>query len=292
MRRRSPPHTVDMLGRRRTRGRRSGGARSPAVDPRPLVDAHGRIFAVLICGICGGSVRCHSSRRYCSTVPGVDAPAPTRSICAINVGLSYGKGQTTPTWLHNDDYDALADRLLANEHLNRLAHSPAVPAFALWAPRLYQYYHDHDKRLRKRFPHLGRPFVKSVFSCVAINFGPDVWTFRHRDVLNLPFGWCAIQSLGKFDPTKGGHLVLWDLKMVIEFPPGALVLIPSATLSHSNIPVAVGDHRASFTQFTAGGIFAEFEREDSDGYAEAMASKDQRWEMGLNLWTTIDEIAE
>jgi hypothetical protein len=125
--------------------------------------------------------------------------------------------------------------------------------------------------------------------------------FRHRDVLNLPFGWCAIQALGKFDPTRGGHLVLWDLKMVIEFPPGALVLIPSATLSHSNIPVAVGDHRASFTQFTAGGIFRyvdngfrteeQFECEDPDGYAEAMASKDQRWEMGLNLWTTIDEIA-
>jgi hypothetical protein len=40
---------------------------------------------------------------------------------AINVGLSYGKGQSTPTWLHNNAYEGLVARLLANEHLNRLA---------------------------------------------------------------------------------------------------------------------------------------------------------------------------
>ncbi|KAJ7811173.1 hypothetical protein B0H14DRAFT_3479965 [Mycena olivaceomarginata] len=46
-----------------------------------------------------------------------------------------------------------------------------------------------------------------------------------------------------------------DLKLVVEFPPGALILFPSATISHSNVPVQPGDERASFTQFTAGGIF-------------------------------------
>jgi hypothetical protein len=86
--------------------------------------------------------------------------------------------------------------------------------------------------------------VGSIFSCAAFNFGPNVWTFKHRDVLNLAFRWCAIQAVGKFDATKGGHLILWDLKLVIEFPVGALVLIPSATL----------------------------------------------WEMGLEMFSTIDEI--
>lgn len=75
-----------------------------------------------------------------------------------------------------------------------------------------------------------------------------MWTFKHKDVRNCPFVWCAIQALGRFDPRKGGHLVLWDLKLIIEFPP---VLIPFATLTHSNIPVADGDVRASFTQYTA-----------------------------------------
>jgi hypothetical protein len=144
--------------------------------------------------------------------------------------------------------------------------------------------------------------VGSIFSCAAFNFGPNVWTFRHRDVLNLAFGWCAIQALGSFDPTKGGHLVLWDLMLVIEFPPGALILIPSATLSHSNIPVQPGDTRASFTQFTPGGLFryvdnsyrTEGELADADPaeYARLMEKKQLRWEKGLHMYSTVDELVK
>jgi hypothetical protein len=173
-------------------------------------------------------------------------------------------------------------------------------AFALWAPRLYWHYHKNDQKLCTEHPHLHRPFVGSIFSCAAFNFGPNVWTFRHRDVLNCAFGWCAIQALGDFDPAKGGHLVLWDLKLVIEFPPGALVLIPSATLAHSNIPVQPGNTRASFTQFTAGGLFryvdngyrteGELAEEDPAEYACLVEKKQSRWEEGLALFSTVDEL--
>ncbi|KAJ7843955.1 hypothetical protein B0H13DRAFT_2412152 [Mycena leptocephala] len=216
-------------------------------DPQPLVDVHGRVFAVLV-----GQPR---RDRYAASVAaayntitreGMAArfPAPMYKhrrglFAAINVCLSYGKGQTAPSWLQTN-HDDLADRLLANPDINRLA-TFASAAFAMWAPRLYQYYHKHDMQLHQHFPDLRRIFPRSGFSCAAFNFGPNVWTFKHRDVLNLPFGWCAIQAAGPFDPTKGGHLVLWDLMLVIEFPPGALVLIPSATLSHSNVPVQAGD---------------------------------------------------
>ncbi|KAJ7310667.1 hypothetical protein DFH08DRAFT_718702, partial [Mycena albidolilacea] len=111
------------------------------------------------------------------------------------------------------------------------------------------------------------------------------------DVLNLAFGWCAIQALGDFDPTKGGHLVLWDLMLVIEFPPGTLILIPSATLSHANIPVQAGDTRVSFTQFISGGLFRyvdngyrmEGELADADPaeYTRLMEKKQLQWENGL-----------
>ncbi|KAJ7916443.1 hypothetical protein B0H13DRAFT_1609392, partial [Mycena leptocephala] len=92
-------------------------------------------------------------------------------------------------------------------------------------------------RLDRHGRHLHRPFERSVFFCAAVNFGPNVWTFRHRDVLNLAFGWCAVQALSNSDATKGGHLVLWDLEMVVEFPALALILLPSATIAHSNVPV-------------------------------------------------------
>ncbi|KAL0567979.1 hypothetical protein V5O48_014013 [Marasmius crinis-equi] len=60
----------------------------------------------------------------------------------------------------------------------------------------------------------------------------------HRDSKNLAFGWCAITVLGNYNWTKGGHLVLWDLKMVIEFPPGSTIYIPSALVCHFNTSIA------------------------------------------------------
>ncbi|KAJ7209956.1 hypothetical protein B0H12DRAFT_974392, partial [Mycena haematopus] len=66
--------------------------------------------------------------------------------------------------------------------------------FALWGPRLYARYCECDTKLRTRLPYLNRPFFGSIFFCATFNFGRSVWTFKHRDVLNLVFAWCAVQA--------------------------------------------------------------------------------------------------
>ncbi|KAF8179786.1 hypothetical protein K438DRAFT_1977147 [Mycena galopus ATCC 62051] len=218
------------------------------ITPRPLLDRHGRIIAVLAGRPAGQDYLDAAAAAFCAIRDaGGEArfPASMRKhrrglFAAMNVGLSYGKGQKLPSWLHNKEYTALADGLLANPYLNRLA-GFADSAFALWAPRLYADYRAHDTGLRTRHPHLRRPFERSVFFCAAFNFGPNAWTFRHRDVFNLAFGWCAVQAFRNFDATKGGHLVLWDLKLVVEFLAGVLILLPSATIAHSNVPVQPGE---------------------------------------------------
>ncbi|KIK54319.1 hypothetical protein GYMLUDRAFT_140054, partial [Collybiopsis luxurians FD-317 M1] len=78
--------------------------------------------------------------------------------------------------------------------------------------------------------------------------------FKHRNFLNQPFRWCAITALGDFDASRSAQLILWELKLVINFPHGTTILIPSAVIMHSNMPVVKGDVRISFTQYTAGGI--------------------------------------
>ncbi|KAF8178794.1 hypothetical protein K438DRAFT_1977629 [Mycena galopus ATCC 62051] len=248
------------------------------ITPRPLLDRHGRIIAVLAGRPAGEDYRAAAAAAFCAIRDaGAEArfPASMRKhrrglFAAINVGLSYGKGQKFPSWLHNKEYDTLADGLIANSYINRLA-GFADSAFTLWAPRLYADYRAHDVALREHHPHLRRPFEHSVFFCAAFNFGPNAWTFRHRDVLNLAFG--------------GGHLVLWDLKLVVEFPAGALILLPSATIAHSNVPVQAGEERASFTQFSAGGIFRYIDNgfrtveglqeEDPEGYGQ-MQTRDAK----------------
>jgi len=57
-------------------------------------------------------------------------------------------------------------------------------------------------------PSLSRPFKNSAFSTLTFNFGPNVCTVPHKDFKNLGWGWCAVTSLGSYDHTTGGHLVL------------------------------------------------------------------------------------
>ncbi|KAJ7263200.1 hypothetical protein B0H12DRAFT_1269142 [Mycena haematopus] len=305
----------------------------PPSTPRPLIDRNGRIIAVLAGQPHNKAYAAATQRAFRAiSQAGADArfPPQMRShrrglFAAINVGISYGKGQRTPGWLRNKEYDGLADGLLANEDTGRMA-SFADAAFALWAPRLYRHYRDCDESLRTHHPQLRRPFSRSVFFCAAFNFGPSVWTFKHRDVLNLAFGWCAVQALGEFDSTKGGHLVLWDMQLVIEFPAGRSqcaafakicltspqsashqihlgppsCLSSSATIAHSNVPVQKEEKRASFTQFSAGGIFRyvdngfrtveQLEDEDPAEYGRLMAKKASRWTEGLELFSTLDEL--
>lgn len=221
---------------------------------------------------------------------------------ALAVGVSYGNGQTVPARL------AAGDTGPHSEGLHRLIGSPVVQrvaaygdsALQLWAPRLYSHYRQHVEEMHRALPRLRRNFRKSVFSCTTFNFGPNVRTFAHRDTLNLAYGWCSITALGRFDHTKGGHLVLWDAKLIIEFPANSTILIPSSTVLHSNIAVQKGEERASFTQYCAGGLFrwvdngcrtqADFQRSDFAGYSKSIEDRAHGWEQGLRLLSTLDEL--
>lgn len=125
----------------------------------------------------------------------------------------------------------------------------------MWAPFIFIFYHTQMTLLRKRKPSLRWNFPRSIFAACTFNFGPRVITAPHLDFANLSWGWCAITALGNFDPDFGGHLILWDLRLVIRFPPGSTILLPSALIRHSNVAIRPHEHRCSFTQYTAGGLF-------------------------------------
>lgn len=157
--------------------------------------------------------------------------------------------------------------------------------------------------LFEEMPHLRRIFGrKCVFACAAFNFGPRVCTTSHRDQLNLPHGWCAIFALGSFDAKLGGHLVLDDVEKIVEFPAGSLILIPSATLTHRNLPVQGQETRMSFTLFSAGGLFRfvdngfqtekALRQKNPDLYAKMIEEKKTRWKSGYSLWSKLDDLVE
>ena len=66
---------------------------------------------------------------------------------------------------------------------------------------------------------------------------------------------CPLTALGRFDHTKGGHLILANLKLYCQFPSGSTILIPSACVEHANTPIQEGETRLSLAQYAAGGLF-------------------------------------
>lgn len=125
----------------------------------------------------------------------------------------------------------------------------------MFAPEMHGYYKSTlDAHILKN-RRLRRNFRRGVFAATTFNMGPKTRTHRHRDHLNLAYGWCAITALGDFDSSQGGHLVLWDLHLVIQFTPGSTIFIPSALLEHSNLAINGHESRMSFTQYSAAGLF-------------------------------------
>ena len=130
-----------------------------------------------------------------------------------------------------------------------------VAVFSDYAPDLHTFCKARLAELEQWDSRLQRPFKNTAFSAMTFNFGPDACTVPHKDFKTLGFGWCAITSLGEFDATRDGHLVLWDLDIAIEFPSHSTILIPSAILEHSNTAIQDGESWMNITQYNPAGIF-------------------------------------
>lgn len=212
------------------------------------------------------------------------------SFPAMAAGISYGGGQTQPMTLRSSPENAAAMGLLmGSPSIRRIAGLQSKLLHTI-APRLGAYYRDTLDALVASDSGLTRNFRNSDFACMTANFGPNTITIDHTDFANLATGLCAITALGSFDSNIGGHLILWDLKLIIEFPPGATILIPSALLRHSNAPIQSGEQRFSLTQYSAGGLFRWVEngfcknRDRRPPRKEPEQDDNGRWEQGLGMF--------
>ena len=172
----------------------------------------------------------------------------------------------------------------------------------MYAPKAYQSYHETMEALTQRFPGLIRNFPRSVFPAASFNFPPNSVSLLHVDHGNRAAGFCPIFSLGDFDYRRGGHLVLEDQRLIIEFPVGCMLSIPSASCKHGNIPVQKHETRASFTQYAAGGLFHYVEygfktREQLHASNPARAAemereKGERWLREVDIFSKMSELHE
>ncbi|TFK60486.1 hypothetical protein BDN72DRAFT_779344, partial [Pluteus cervinus] len=173
---------------------------------------------------------------------------------ALPVGVTHGNGRPQPgNLLQPPERQKLVDRLLSDPSIQRIAGFQSS-VFSYYAPKLYAHF---CQRLRRLFEHdtsLEGNFVNSVFPATSFNLGPRTVSLDHTDASNVGYGLCALVSLGNFDSTKGGHLVLFDLGLIVPFPSSSVALLPSGILRHGNTTIQPGEERYSIAQYCAGGL--------------------------------------
>lgn len=142
-------------------------------------------------------------------------------------------------------------------------------------------------------------FPSSPFCALTINMGPQTVCLPHRDYWNLAYGTCPIGVLGPFDHRTGGQLILHEPKLIIELRRGDVMFIPSAAVTHENAPIAEGEERYSFTQYTAGGLFRyvwcdgrlakDLRGDDARAYKDG---GEKCWQDGWARYSTIEELID
>lgn len=177
-----------------------------------------------------------------------------------------------------------------------------IGVFAFYAPKLYRDYATKLDAIFEKYPELHYNWNQSVFACASFNFGPNALSLPHRDHGNRAAGWCPIYCDGDFDPRRGGHLVLREFGVVVEFPPGSTIAIPSACITHGNVPIRKHETRWSFTQYASGGLFqfleygfrswSTIQLTDKTREKEIVRERGQRWGKELDLLSKVDSLHE
>jgi hypothetical protein len=125
----------------------------------------------------------------------------------------------------------------------------------VFAPDLCDFTMKTLQSVKTHDPSLVFPYEDHPFAALTFNIGPRACSKPHKDPHDLSWGWCAVTSLGSYDHTKGGHMVLWDLDLAIEFPPYSTIFLPSTIITHSNTAIGSTERRSSITQYNAAGLF-------------------------------------
>ncbi|KAJ7605330.1 hypothetical protein FB45DRAFT_767179, partial [Roridomyces roridus] len=183
-------------------------------------------------------------------------------------GMGFGGGRKEPGNVKatSAKNGRAMDKMLGNVAIGRMCTFPIGPFKSLCYP-IYSAYHRNKRSLLARQPGLRGVFPKSPFASITVNLGPFSVSPPHADQGNKADGMCCITALGEYDPDQGGHLVLWDYDLIVRFPPGCAILIPSAVVTHSNTPIQDGEERFSLLQYSAGGLF----RWAANGYKTDLA---------------------
>ncbi|KAF8875366.1 hypothetical protein BD779DRAFT_1790195 [Infundibulicybe gibba] len=210
---------------------------------RVILDADGRLLVVLFPGPCGPGWKEVTTRmaskinnlRTACTINNKHLHHRRGDFAALDWAVSFGGGQQ------------------ANSDVSRVSQCMSK-AFMMYYPAMEKYYRETLHQVCAKYPD-AKPPPGGLFAGKTINMGPKAICKPHVDSANLGAGICPVFATGNFDHRNGGHLVLQELKLAIQFPPGCYIFFPSALITHWNLPIQQDETRYSLTWYTAAGLF-------------------------------------
>lgn len=181
-----------------------------------------------------------------------------------------------------------------------IADPRCLDSFHTFAPDLFKHYTANEIDLFITGQLLDKLGQDYPFASATVNFGPQTICWDHLDLKNLAAGLCVIAVFGDFDHKLGGHLILHELKLVVEMQPGDAIFIPSAVITHANIPIARGETRQSLVLYSAGGLFrwtaagkkthTQWKRDDPKAFEAHQKEGEKRWREGWNLFLNVSDL--
>ncbi|KAK7031675.1 hypothetical protein R3P38DRAFT_2521990 [Favolaschia claudopus] len=121
------------------------------------------------------------------------------------------------------------------------------------------------------------PCETSDFSAITIELGGPHRRTNHRGLPHTydPASWGILTTFGNYDPSRGGHIILWDLGWVLTFAPGDSILIPPGLIRYSFVAIQPGETRYSMLQWAGSGIRRFFENGERDDTTFAMKATEE-----------------
>jgi hypothetical protein len=173
-----------------------------------------------------------------------------------------------------------------------------------WFPEVHDYYWHTMNSLSEFDPRLSLPSPYIPFPAFTINLGSQVVTEWHVDSMNLAHGLCMDVAFGDFNYREGGHVILYEPRLIVELPAGHPFIFGSGGIIHANIPIGEGETRMSVTGYAAGGHFRfvdqGFRTLTSSGehlrYSLCKEEREklghQRWVDGWRRFWTLEQLTE
>ncbi|KAJ7839772.1 hypothetical protein B0H13DRAFT_2417355 [Mycena leptocephala] len=214
------------------------------IDPMLILDVDGRIVAVLLGRPEGDDweevvkefIRLMEAVRRRGEARGVFKAKDRRhrrgNYFTLSDGVTRGPGQQpTPAKLIGVSWSSSSRTTPAVGLLASFQRPRTLPAETL------RFLPNHPQGHLRPAPGAQTALRQFSLPRCHLESGASVVTDDHVDELNLPHGMCGVFNAGDHKHKRGGHMFLKQLRLVIEFPSGSSMLIPSASITHSNVPI-------------------------------------------------------